>query len=331
MQSDQHNSPRERLAGLAGVAIAGLIWGSIPLLLHAAEGSSVVKVFFRVAFAAAAIAPYMLLTGRMSELGRLPRAVLVGLIGQGLILALNWFLFFTALDLTDVAVAELLGYTGPVFVAVLAPLVTAERFDLRILAPLLLSLFGIVVILVPHGIELGGGRQLLGAALAAASAVTYAILLLRSKKLLRGVSAFSVMLVEYLVSGVVLLPFVLRAYAVGDVPVGFSQYAALVALGVFNTALAGLLFFRGLRRVRTDQVAVLTYIEPASAVLFAAAFLGERLTVPTVVGGVMVITGGIAVALMEARAGVETLPLETGDAYEGAEPSANETEGSILG
>ena len=38
-----------------------------------------------------------------------------------------------------------------------------------------------------------------------------------------------------------------------------------------HTALAGFIFLSGLRRVRTDHAAILTYTEPASAVVFAAA------------------------------------------------------------
>ena len=59
---------------------------------------------------------------------------------QGALLTLNWVLFLSALDRTSVATAELLGYTGPVFVALFAPFVTGERFDKRIFVPLALSL-----------------------------------------------------------------------------------------------------------------------------------------------------------------------------------------------
>ncbi len=301
MTSDSHADPKERLIGLARVATAGLIWGSIPLLLRAADGASVVKVFFRVLCAALVIGGWMLASGGWRELQGLPSAKWRQVIGQGLILTLNWFLFLTALDMTDVATAELLGYTGPVFVAALAPFVTGERFDRRVLAPLALALGGIVVILTQHGLDFGSGQKLLGAILAFASALTYATLLLRSKKILRGISSGALMLVEYTVASVVLSPFVLAAYARGDVPSSARAYAALITLGVVHTAVTGFIFLGGLRRVRTDHAAILTYIEPVSAVFFAALFLGEALTLRTIVGGALVVTGGLAVARLERR------------------------------
>ena len=303
MPSAAHTSARRaNRIGLARVALAGLIWGTIPLVLRAADGSSVIKVFYRVLFAAAALVVWMLATGRFAEVTGLSRAKLLQVAGQGVVLTVNWVLFLSALDMTNVATAELLGYTGPVFVAVFAPFVTGERFDARILLPLSLSLGGIVVILAPQGLAVAGGRELLGAVLALCSAFTYATLLLRSKKILRGISGPALMVVEYTVASTLLLPFVAVLYARGQGPTTASSYVALAALGLVHTALAGIIFLGGLRATRTDHAAILTYAEPVAAVLFASAFLGEALTAWTAVGGAMVVAGGLTVARLSPAA-----------------------------
>lgn len=286
------------------------MWGTIPLLLRAADGASVVKVFFRVMCAGVVIGGYMLATGKHRELLTVDRRKVVQVVVQGLVLTLNWMLFLTALDMTKVATAELLAYTGPAFVAALSPFVTGEAFDRRIIVPLALALGGIVVILAPQGLAVASARELTGAGLALLSAVTYAVLLLRSKRILRGISSASLMLVEYVVASVVLLPFVAAAYLRGDVPSTPTAYAALATIGVVQTALAGFIFLSGLRRVRTDHAAVLTYVEPVSAVIFAALLLHEPLTWVTALGGAMVVGGGAAVARLEAREGIETVPME---------------------
>lgn len=306
LQSDAHG---ERV-GLARVALAGLMWGSIPIVLRAADGASAIKVFYRVAFAAVVLITFMAATGRLGEVTRLPRRKLAQVAVQGAILTLNWFLFLTALDLTTVATAELLAYTGPVFVAVLSPFVTRETFDRRILVPLALSLGGIVVILAPHGLAVTSGDQLLGAGLAFASALTYATLLLRSKKILRGISGSALMVIEYTVASAILLPFVVVLYARGQGPTDTRSYVALAILGVVHTALSGIIFLGGLRRVRTDRAAILTYAEPVSAVILAAIFLGEPLTATTLLGGGMVVAGGIAVTRLGGPTELETIPLE---------------------
>ncbi|MDO8963453.1 MAG: DMT family transporter [Coriobacteriia bacterium] len=293
---------RDSLTGLARIASAALIWGSIPLVLRATDGASLIKVFYRVFFAGIVLAAYMAATGRLGEITSLPRRKVLQLMGQGAILCLNWVLFLTALDMTNVATAELLGYTGPIFVAVLAPLVTGEPFDRRIVGPLALALAGLAVILVPQGLAVSNGREMIGAGLAFASALTYATLLLRSKKILKGVSGSALMVVEYATASLLLSPFVVWLYLRGDGPTGMSSYGALLVLGVVQTAFAGILFLGGLRRVRTDHAAILTYAEPVSAVVLAAIFLpGESLTLATIVGGALVVCGGALVARIDAR------------------------------
>lgn len=310
------HSRRETLAGLASVALAGVLWGTIPLVLRTADGATLVKVLYRVAFAGLSVLIWMLATRRLGELTRLKRRQLGQMALQGAILTVNWVLFLSALDLTTVATAELLGYTGPVFVAALAPLVTKERFDARILMPLGLALGGIVVILAPMGLRIAGGRQLLGAVFAFASALTYATLLLRNKKILRGASSLPLMLVEYVVATVLLVPFAGAMIAHGEGPSTARASLALISLGIVQTALAGAFFLWGLRRTRTDHAAVLTYTEPVCAVLFAAAFLGEALTVWTVAGAAMVVVGGLLITRIGPRGGseIEPVPIELAEA-----------------
>lgn len=301
---------RDNLWGLALVAGAGVIWGTIPLVTRAADGASAIKVFYRVLFAGLGLLAYALATGRLHEVRELPREKLGQIAIQGAILTLNWVLFLSALDRTNVATAELLGYTGPVFVAAFAPFVTRERFDRRVILPLLLSLGGIVVIMAPQGLAVHSTSELAGAGMAFASALTYAILLLRSKRILRGVSGVAFMLVEYAVASVILLPFAIALYARGQGPSGPKAYVALLTLGLVQTAFAGVLFLGGLRRTRTDRAAILTYAEPVSAVVFAAAFLGEALTLVTVAGGAMVVAGGLVVARLKPAPEIEAVPLE---------------------
>jgi len=286
------------------VAVAGLVWGTIPLVIRFADGASVIKVFYRVLFAVLGIALWMAVTGQLGEMRTLSRRKIGQIAIQGIILAVNWVLFIAALEMTNVATAELLAYTGPVFVAVLAPFVTGERFDVRVVLPLALAAGGIVVILAPQGLGVASPRELLGAGMALASGVTYATLLLRGKNILTGISGGAMMLVEYTVASAVLLPFALWLYSRGQGPSNPATYGWLLALGLVHTAFTGVLFLAGLRRVRTDHAAILTYAEPASAVVFAALFLGEPLTAWTVVGGAMVVAGGLTVARLA--------PLEAG-------------------
>jgi len=282
-------------AGLARVAFAGLVWGSIAIFVRQIDTSPFVIVFWRVTFAGIVTTAYLIARGRLGELVALPSRKRLAIGSMGVLLALNWVLFMGAFQLVDVAVVVLLGYLGPVVVALLTPLVGKERFDRRILLPLAFSLAGTIVILGPRDLHLNGGTESLGVAMALASSITYAMLVLNARRLVQDVSTPVYMLGEYIAAGIVLLPAVL--FLPG--PSTSIEWGSLGVLGTVHTAATGLLILSALRAVRADRVAIMTYAEPVSAVLFAAAFLGESITTSTAVGGLAVVVGGLMVAHLQ--------------------------------
>ncbi len=69
--------------------------------------------------------------------------------------------------------------------------------------------------------------------------------------------------------------------------------AAVVALGLVCTALAFVLFFGLIAEVGPVRATVITYVNPAVAVLLGVTILGERFTAATGVGFVLVLGGSI--------------------------------------
>jgi drug/metabolite transporter (DMT)-like permease len=305
--------------GVLGIVAASLIWGTIPLVLREIDGSAFIKVFFRVFFSFVVIGVWLLASGRWRKIGTLDARLVRRLLAQGALLGFNWMLFLGAFERTDVATVELLGYMGPVLVAILAPMLLKEKFDKRIVIPLTFSLAGMLIILVPHGLGFSSDATArIGAGMAACSAVTYALLVAMGKKLTTLAPIDILTWFEGLGASLLLLPFALWGYGRGGGPTGgLAPYLYLFVLGAIHTQLASLLFFVGLKRLRADQAVVFTYVEPVSAVIFAAIFLGQPLTLFTVVGGLLVVAGGTIVARFGAQSGIETTPIEVAPTPEG--------------
>jgi len=295
----------KRIIGIACIVFSSLLWGTIPLILREIDGSPFIKVFARVFVAFFVVGIWLLVSGRWRIIKRLDWFTVRWLLAQGALLALNWVLFFGAFDRTNVATVELLGYMGPVFVALLVPFVLKEKFDRRIVAPLVFSIIGMIVVLIPHGLGFSSDlTSQIGALMALASAVTYAVLIVMAKKIMAVAPVDTITLFEGLGASILLLPFALWSISQGNVPTGgVAPYFWLFVLGAVHTAFTGVLFFYGLKQLRADQAAVLTYIEPVSAIVFASMFLGETLTWLTIIGGVLVIVGGAIVARIEAQEG----------------------------
>lgn len=299
----------DQASGVISVLMASLIWGTLPLVINFVDGASIIKVFYRVFFAFLTISITMIASGRWRRIRAQSRRRILAYSFQGALLALNWVLFLGAFEHGSVATVELIAYTGPVFVTLLAPFVLKDSFSPLVLIPLGLSLAGVIIIMIPHGLSFDSG-ELTGAIMAGCSALTYAALTLRNKKILSGVDTLTFIWFEYLAASVVLLPLAIYLYIQGEGPTGMSSYLWLVIVGAFHTGVTGILFFRGLRRLRADQTAILTYMEPVSAVVLASLFLGEKLSLPTILGGLLIVIGGVIVARIDYDAGLEVLPME---------------------
>lgn len=298
----------ESVSGLARVALAATTWGTIPIFVRMVHAHPAVIVFWRVVFAAGVALANLVLTGQLGALKALSRRRLAALLAMGCLLALNWGLYLGSLKLTTVAVAVLLAYLGPVLVAVLTPVLSSEGFDSRLVLPMALALAGVVAIVGPRDLGIRSHQEVLGAGMALASAFTYAALVLNAKRLMRGIPTGVYMLGEYVGAVMVLLPAVLLF----DGPSTGPDWLGVAALGVLDTGITGMLFLSGLRLVRADHAAMLTYAEPVSAVLFSAAFLGETITAWTMLGGALIVISGVLVARMEPQPALEA-PSPLGD------------------
>ena len=68
----------------------------------------------------------------------------------------------------------------------------------------------------------------------------------------------------------------------------------LLIVGIVHTGIAYVLYFGSIDGLRAQTVALLSYIDPVSALLFAALFLGEPLSFWGIIGAVMIIGSAIA-------------------------------------
>ncbi len=68
-----------------------------------------------------------------------------------------------------------------------------------------------------------------------------------------------------------------------------SSIVLVLIVGIIHTGMAYLLYFTAIKDLRGQTIAVLSYLDPISAVIMAAIILGETLNFAQVVGGVLVL------------------------------------------
>jgi drug/metabolite transporter (DMT)-like permease len=85
--------------------------------------------------------------------------------------------------------------------------------------------------------------------------------------------------------------------------------ASVVVLGVVCTALAFILFFYLIAEIGPVRATVITYVNPAVAVVLGVAFLGESFGFATAVGFVLVLIGSFLATTPARRPALATTPV----------------------
>ena len=76
---------------------------------------------------------------------------------------------------------------------------------------------------------------------------------------------------------------------------GWEVWAVMLALALFSTALAYILYFRILATAGATNLLLVTFLIPVSAILLGAAFLGEQLTLKDFTGMGLICLGLAAI------------------------------------
>ena len=249
-------------------------------------------VFWRCAIAAVTVPALVLVVRRLPLLVVEQRRHQV--MGLALLVAVHWALLFETLKLASVAVAILTVYTAPIFLAVLAPLLLPEARSRIGLIALAISAPGIALIAL--GGEGGAAADPVAVGTGLGAAITYALIVIWTKSLVRNIAPVAVAFWSYAIVAVLLLPF---ALARGRFLPHGVDWVYVIALGALLTAAAGVLYMRALKDVTAQSAGLLAYLDPLSASLLAWAILGQDLGWQVGVGGVAVLAGGALVVLYE--------------------------------
>jgi DME family drug/metabolite transporter len=200
--------------------------------------------------------------------------------------------FFAAVARTGVAVGTVVAIgSAPVFTGLVSRATGGPPLTGRWLLATAGAVAGTAVLVT-------GGRtagvQLAGVALALAAGLSYAVYAVAAGRLITGGLSERAVMGGLFGGGALLLAPVLLAAPVGWLLTGRGG-AIAGYLGVVTTAVAYLLYARGLRTLPVPVAVTLGLAEPAVAALLALAVLGEQLSVAAVAGLVLI---GLALALL---------------------------------
>lgn len=280
--------------GYLFVILSAVLWGLIGPVSRVALADGVEPLeiaFWRAAVGGACFAAHAAAI-RKTRLERRDVGVVAafGVVG----IALFWAAFLYAIQAGGAALAAVLLYTAPAWVALLSAALLGERMTGRKALSVALAVGGVA------GIALAGGGGSVRPSLAALgwgllASGTYALHYLFGKTYFPRYATPTLLLYALPVAAVALLPFVPFR------PKTAEAWGAILFLALVPTYLSFLLYSAGLRRVEATRAATVATIEPVVAAIAAYVAWGERMSLAGYLFAALVVAAVVLMVTGEKR------------------------------
>jgi drug/metabolite transporter (DMT)-like permease len=263
----------------------GLIWGLPYLLIKVSVEylAPEVIIFLRVFLAAIILLPVVIKRGYLSQLRGYWKWVFVFAIVE---IAFP----FGALTFAEIKLSS--SMTGLLIAAV--PIVSAIiawrlGIDDRITGARVLGLgIGILGVAALVGLDVTG-TELLSAALLIITVVGYALGPIIVSQKLSSAPALAAIAMAMVINSFIYAPLAFINRPTDSIPI--NVWLAVAVLGAVCTALAFMLFFSLVAEVGPSRTTVITYINPAVAVILGVLVLSEPITLGLVIGFPLILIG----------------------------------------
>ena len=276
--------PNSRISLIIGVISISIF----PVLVKWAPVSGITSAFYRMFFGFILILPYVLVTKKFN----IPKRELwLPIIICGLVFATDIAVWNLSIHYSNATQATLLTNLSPVWVGVGTFLFLPDKPKLRFWIGTLIALAGMVILI---GFEAFAEMHLdKGFGLAVLSGILYATYMLVSKTVLNKLDIISFMTLNMAVSSLYLLVICLFF----EQPLsGFTSSIWIVFLvqGLICQLVGWLSINYAVKKMDAKSVSLALLSQAIVTGIFAWAFIGERITLQMIIGG-MVILAGIAI------------------------------------
>ncbi|MGX1790972.1 DMT family transporter [Bosea sp. NPDC055332] len=204
----------------------------------------------------------------------------------------------------DAGLAAILNAGSPIFAFLLSMLLfRAEAAAGRKLIGVAAGMLGVCLIIGVEALS-GVGRELWAQLALVAAAACYGGAALFGRNF-KGLDPIMPAAGSLICGAVILIPFSLIIDRPWTLSPSIESVQALLALAVFSTALAFILYFRLIDRLGTVGTTSVAYLRVPTGVAIGVLFLGERLSATAWAGLALVIVGVFAMTLPERK---QTVP-----------------------
>jgi len=208
------------------------------------------------------------------------------LLGSGISMGLSWIFLFEAYRLTGVSTATLAYYCGPVIVMAAAPFIFHEKMTTSKIIGIISVALGMVLV---NGADFLTDGMSWGLMYGIMSALLYAAMIISNKKVEK-LTGLEITLAQLVTACAVVAPYALLMH-IGTISISVTSIIPILFLGVVNTGIGCYLYFSSIHEIPAQSVAICSYIDPLSALLYSSLILKEHLGIVQIFGAILILGG----------------------------------------
>ncbi|MCP4726871.1 MAG: DMT family transporter [bacterium] len=201
--------------------------------------------------------------------------------------------FIYGINFTTAGNSSLMYSTVPMFVAIISVMAKIEVVKKVTWAGIILSFFGIILILSSSAKGLSFTvSSVRGDLLILVAAVCWSVFTVFAKPLIKETSILKVVVVTFVLGTFFLIPFAINDFmTMSWSSVSYQSWGLLVYSFLLANVFAYIIWFYAVSKVGNVQTAIFQNITPVLAVIIAAILLKETVSTLQVIGGLCIIGG----------------------------------------
>lgn len=266
--------------------ISMVVFGTIGIFVEYIDMPSGFIAAVRGIIGAVVILVVMLIKGHKIDFKKLYKNLPV-LLASGVAIGFNWILLFEAYRHTGIPTATVCYYMAPLLVVGVSPFIFKDKLTPRQIISILVALLGVVAV---SGIFDTNSTKITGVLSGLGAAMLYASVMIMNK-FMGETDDYERTFIQLATAGIVVLPY--GIFTMGDVDFKPKSIVLLVIVGVVHTGIAYLVYFGAIKKLKSRTVAILSYIDPASAIILSSLVFMKLPKIYEIIGVVLIMGAAI--------------------------------------
>ena len=287
----KHEADKNNPGSLLMLTLSMLIFGTIGIFRRMLPLDSALIAFFRGLVGSVFLLP-LFFRNRRKKPRPMDKKTAGKLMLSGALIGVNWLLLFEAYNHTSVSVATLCYYMAPTFVILGACVFFREAMTLKKALCAVGALAGMALVSGVVESGLPGKGELKGILLGLGAAGIYAAVVLLNKTVNK-TDPYAKTVIQLACAAAVMLPYLLATGGFSGVQWTAGTVGLLLLVGVLHTGVSYALYFASMEGLRTQTVALFSYIDPVAALILSALVLRESMSWLGFLGAILILGSAV--------------------------------------